>query len=395
MRDETRRNLRIGVVVLAALTVLATGIFIIGKRQQLFIRHTRYYTVFRDVLGLRRGAPVELNGVTVGFVEAIELPTDPTAVGITVRFKVDSRFTDRIREDTVASIKTVGLLGDRYLKLAGGSPDRPRVLEGGRVTGQNPAELEHFLTGGEDLMENLLAISSSLRVILENAERGRGLLGQLLAPSGEGRTSGEDLMETIADLREIVRGIKEGRGLLGRLVADDELGARLFDDLGSTARAIRDLTETISADLGREDTAWSALVRDPEGARLVAETLASLHQASQALAAAGTELATGRGTLPRLLGDREYADDFLDDLQGLVHALRSVADKLDRGDGTAGAFINDPQMYRDLENIVRGVRNSSLTSWYIRNRRRAGEMAEREEAYRRLVPEIPPTPVVE
>ncbi len=395
MRDETRQNLRIGILVLVALIVVATGIFIIGKRQQLFIRHTKYYTVFRDVLGLRQGAPVELNGVTVGYVESIELPTEPTATGITVHFKVDSRFTDRIREDTVASIKTVGLLGDRYLKLAGGSPDRPRVLEGAEVTGQNPAELEHFLTGGEDLMENLLAISSSLRVILENAEQGRGLLGQLLAPSGGGRTSGEDLIATIADLRNIVQGVKEGKGVLGRLITDDELGGRLFDDMAATAAAIREVTEGISRDMQREDTAWSALVRDPEGARLVAETLASLHEASRALAAAAGELASGQGTLPRLLGDREYADSFLDDLQGLIHALRSVADKLDRGDGTAGAFINDPQMYRDLENIVRGVKNSSFTSWYIRNRRRAGEMVEREEHYRELVPEILPTPVVE
>ena len=395
MRDETRQNLRIGALVAVALVVVATGIFIIGKRQQLFIRHTRYYTIFTDVLGLRKGAPVELDGVAVGFVEAIELPTDPAASGITVRFKVDARFTDRIREDTVASIKTVGLLGDRYLKLAGGTPSAPRVLEGGRVRGQNPAELEHFLAGGEDLMENLLAISSSLRVILENAEQGRGLLGQLLAPSGGGRTSGEDLMETISDLREIVQDVKAGKGVLGRLIADDELGARLFDDMGATVAAIREVTEAISRDITRKDTAWSALVRDPDGARLVAETLASLHEASRALAAAGQELATGEGTLPRLLGDREYADTFLDDLQGLIHALRSVADKLDRGDGTAGALINDPQMYKDLENIVRGVKNSSFTSWYIRNRRRAGEMVEREEAYRELVPEIPPTPVVE
>ena len=54
--------------------------------------------------------------------------------------------------------------------------------------------------------------------------------------------------------------------------------------------------------------------------------------------------------------------------------------KLDDGDGTAGAFINDPLLYQDLENVVRGVENSAVTSWFIRNRRKSGEKSQAEEA---------------
>ncbi len=396
MLEETRQNFRIGLMVLVSMIVLGIGIFIIGKRQQLFIRHTQYYSVFQDVLGLQSGAPVQLNGVTVGYVKSVELPEEAIGKGITVRFTVNARYTNRIREDTVASIKTEGLLGDRYLKLSGGSPDARRVLEGGLVTGKNPAELEHFLAGGEDLMENLLAISSSLRTILQRAETGKGLLGQLLAPSEEGQAAGTDLTKTIASMRRITERIEAGHGLVGRMVSDDATASAVFDDLTATSAAIRSISETLARDMAQEDTVWAAVLRDPRGARLAMETLTSLHDGSQALAAAAEQLASGQGTLPRLLQDKEYADHFLDDLQSLIRSLRSIADKLDQGEGSAGAFLNDPQIYLDLENVIRGVRESSLSSWYIRDRRKAGERALEKQAEDAITSVSPgPTPVTQ
>ena len=71
----------------------------------------------------------------------------------------------------------------------------------------------------------------------------------------------------------------------------------------------------------------------------------------------------------------QLAADFLDNLAALTTTLRRVADKLDRGDGTAGRALNDPQLWEDLEHVVRGVNESKLVSWFVRNRRAAGEKA--------------------
>lgn len=383
MRDQTRRSLRVGILMLAALIVLSIGVLTIGQREQLFIRHTRYHTTFRDVLGLQPGAPVDLDGVTVGFVDSIELPAKITDRRITVWFTVDARYTERIRTDTVASIKTVGLLGDRYLKLSGGTPAAPRALEGGLIRGQDSPELAHFLSGGADLMDNLLAISASLKVILKRVEHGEGVLGALTGGQAEGKSVSNAFAETLVSLNHILARIDSGKGLVGRAISDDRFARRVFADIGGAAAATRRLTEQLAADTARNDTVYSTLLRDPEGRRLTHETLVALDETSQALAAAAQELASGQGTLPRLLGDKEFAGNFLDDLEGLTRALRSVADKLDRGEGTAGAFINDPQMYEDLEHVVRGVESSKILSWFIRNRRRKGEKLERKERQRK------------
>ena len=171
-----------------------------------------------------------------------------------------------------------------------------------------------------------------------------------------------------------------GEGLLGRMVTDDEMAKSLLADVQGASKAVNRVATAMADDYGRDDTVFAALLRDPEGAKLVTETLGAMRDGSQALAAAAEELSTGQGTLPRLMSDREYADGFLDDLHGLVRSLHSAAAKLDSGEGTAGAFINDPQMYEDLENIVRGVKSSKVVSWFIRNRRKKGEKVAAEEA---------------
>jgi phospholipid/cholesterol/gamma-HCH transport system substrate-binding protein len=375
MRDETKRDLRVGALTLAALAVLAVAILTIGQRQQVFVRHTRYRTSFANVTGLQTGAAVRLSGVDVGFVESIELPTDPDQVRITVRFSVDADYTERIREDSEASIKTIGLLGDKYIEIRAGSPSAPRVLEGGEVRGRDPAEVAEFVASGEDLIENLISISASLKVILHRIEAGEGLLGELTKTPEEGEPFSAVAQSTVVELRAILKKVNAGEGLLGRMITDPALA----DQLAAAANSLQATGATIAADLGRTDSAYAVLFRDPETALRLRETIAAVRDASEAMAAAFEELSTGQGTLPRLMQDKEYADDFLDDLAALTHHLRSVMEKIDQGEGAAGAFLNDPQLYQDLENVVRGVENSAVTSWFIRNRRKSGEKSQAEE----------------
>lgn len=376
MRDETKRDLRVGALTLAALAVLAVAILTIGQRQQIFARHTRYQTSFANVTGLRTGAAVRLSGVDVGFVESIELPTEPDQVRIRVRFSVDADYTERVREDSEVSIKTIGLLGDKYLEVRAGSPQAQRILEGGQVRGRDPAEVEEFVASGEDLIENLISISASLKVILHRIEAGEGLLGELTKTPEEGEPFSVVAQSTVLELRAILQKVNAGEGLLGRMISDPALG----DEFAATAHSLQATGATIAADLERTDSAYAVLFRDPEAAALLRETIGAIRDASEAMAAAFEELSTGQGTLPRLMQDKEYADEFLDDLQALTRHLRSVMQKLDEGEGTAGAFINDPQLYQDLENVVRGVENSAVTSWFIRNRRKSGEQSQAEEA---------------
>lgn len=120
--DKTRAiEIAVGLFVvagLAALTVLAMRVSNITAFQT-----TEGYTVighFRNVGGLREGAPVKMGGVQVGRVSDISLDTDTYQAR--VELTIDSRFDD-LPMDTSASVLTSGLLGEQYVGLeAGGMP---------------------------------------------------------------------------------------------------------------------------------------------------------------------------------------------------------------------------------------------------------------------------------
>lgn len=374
LERDPKRRLKVGLFTGALLLLLGVSILLIGKKQGMFTRHVRFQAQFQDVAGLVPGAQVWLNGVVVGVVEDIDLPEDPSQRKITVTFRIRRSLAARIRADSRVRIRTIGLLGDRYLELSSGSPLQPLLPEGSSIPAFEPTDIAEALSQGGEAMGNIVAITGSLRRILEKMEQGQGLLGVLVNEPIEGPRFARQLTSTLDHLSQITQQVQKGQGLLGKLVSSPE-GERLFTKLEESVASAHRVLTLLESDLIREDSVLTTLLRNPKAAQQVRQTLASLAQVSQALAAASQELANGQGTLPRLLRDQQFADDFLEDLQALTHNLASVAKKLDQGKGSAGQFLNDPQLYHDLENVVRGVQKSSLLRWFIRNRREAGELA--------------------
>jgi phospholipid/cholesterol/gamma-HCH transport system substrate-binding protein len=81
-----------------------------------------YYTVyasFQSASGLTKGAKVEIAGVQVGSVDDISL--DQKRIVASVKLKIRKDLS--LSEDAIASIKTSGLIGDRYIKISQGGSD--------------------------------------------------------------------------------------------------------------------------------------------------------------------------------------------------------------------------------------------------------------------------------
>jgi phospholipid/cholesterol/gamma-HCH transport system substrate-binding protein len=89
---------------------------------------------FTSISGLKEGSTIELAGVIVGKVNTIELDTsDYEAV---VHLDVDK--TVELQDDTIASIRTSGIIGDKYIKLTPGGSDI--ILEaGGEIEETEPS----------------------------------------------------------------------------------------------------------------------------------------------------------------------------------------------------------------------------------------------------------------
>jgi phospholipid/cholesterol/gamma-HCH transport system substrate-binding protein len=375
LETDPRRRLKVGLFTGVLVVLLGASVLVLGKKERLFTRHVHYATRFVHVGGLVPGAPVHLNGVVVGDVEKVALSGDPAQREIVVGFRVDARVASRVRADSKVRIRSLGLLGDRYLEVSSGSPAEPAVPPGSEVASLEPTDVSAVISQGGDVVTNVLAISTSLRRVLERVERGEGVLGELTQHPERGRKVVENLTAVLEQTNGLLHDVRRGEGAIGRLLNDPRLGSQLVDDLAGFARAGRQVTEALARDLERDDSMVAGLLRDPQGRERLQRTLDEVANAAAAAATAGRSLTEGRGTLAQLLNDEAYAREFLADLAALTQSLRSVADKLDHGAGSAGRFLNDPQLYVDLENVVRGVQQSKLMRWYVQNRREAGEQA--------------------
>jgi phospholipid/cholesterol/gamma-HCH transport system substrate-binding protein len=373
LESDRHRRLKVGLFTGAMLALSAFSVLLIGGKQGLFVRYVAYTTRFVQVAGLLPGAPVWLSGVVVGQVDDVVLPSDPAAGHIVVHFRVEARLAKRIRADSKVRIRTLGLLGDRYIEISPGSPTEPAIAVGAEVPSTEPADFTAMLSKSGDVMANIVSISSSLRGILERIERGEGILGELTMSPEKGHRTVELLGAFLEHADTILADVRNGKGTIGRLFSDDERGEQLFAELSGMVKAGRQVAESLAVDLKREDSMLAALLKDPAGRERLQGAVDSIGQAGVAVAAIGRDLQDGKGTLGRLLTDEEYSRAFLDDLARLSAALRSVADKLDHGQGSAASMINDPDLYRDLENVVRGVRESRVLRRVIENRRKAGE----------------------
>ena len=378
---DPRRRLRVGLFSAGLLGLLAVSVVLLGQKQGLFVRQINYRTSFEHVAGLVPGAPVWLDGVVVGSVQQVRLSPDPAEQGIGVRFRVDARVSERLRTDSVARLRTVGLLGDRYLELTSGSPGEAVLESGALVPGVEPTDMAEVLAQGGDVVTNVLAVSASLRRILEMVERGEGLLGDLIMRPEGGRETMEAITGTFVHAEAVLAEVRQGRGVLGRLVTDAELEHTLTEDLATAVASFRRVSEQLANDLARDDSVMAGLLRDPEGRERVVRAVSNLDRAAQTAAEVGVRLSSGKGTLPRLIHDDEYAAALLEDLLRLAAGLRSVAEKLDYGDGSAARLLNDPTLVEDLEHVMRGVKESRFLSWALRNRRLAGERAVERDAH--------------
>jgi phospholipid/cholesterol/gamma-HCH transport system substrate-binding protein len=355
-------RLRVGLLVLGATLVLMAALFLIGQQNRLFASKNRYFFTATSVAGLNEGAPVRLNGVTAGLVEKITLPEDVHKQLLTIRISIERQYEERIRLDSTARIRTLGLLGDKYVDVTSGSPKAPMIPPGGAITTAPDTDVDKLIASGGDVVDNMVRISYSLARVLERIDRGEGLVGQLTSPGSEKLR--DRLDATLASAQRLIDAAEHGNGPLGRLVSDEKLGNQL-------ASAVARL-DTLMAAANRDDNLVGTLLKNPQTRADFDATLAEAKQAAASLRQWTAAVEKNDSVANRLLTDEGMGQRVGSDLESIVHDLSSVAAKLDRGNGAAGMLINDPRIYDAVNDIIVGVNESRMLRWLIRNRQKKG-----------------------
>ncbi len=225
-----------------------------------------------------------------------------------------------MREDSQARIKTLGLLGDKYVELTSGSPGSPVLPNRGEIPAAPMTSVDELLASGEDTMDNVVAISASLRNILARMERGEGLLGQLTTNTENGERFSESVAATMDSLRRIAQQIEHGNGPLSRLINDQQMGERLDQALARF--------EGLLASAEGGDGLLPQLLKDPDTKQRFDDLLANLKEAWADLARFAKKVDSSDGLMQKLLTDEPYAKEVSEDLRQLIERINGLSEKL-------------------------------------------------------------------
>jgi phospholipid/cholesterol/gamma-HCH transport system substrate-binding protein len=180
------RLARLGAFIVATLAILVIGVFIIGGKQYLFSSTYQLKAQFDNVAGLDAGGDVRVGGVHSGTVHSIVLPHKP-GEKVTVIMDLGRSTHEIIKQDSLATIETEGLLGNQYMAISFGSAGSGDVRDGEIIASQPPLELADLFqkTSGlldisQQAIQNATRATANLDSISAKIDRGQGTAGALV-----------------------------------------------------------------------------------------------------------------------------------------------------------------------------------------------------------------------
>ncbi len=216
-------SLRLGLFVVAGLAVLACGVFLIGNTQSMF--HSTYpvRAEFQNVAGLNNGADVRVGGIHKGTVKQIDLPSRPDGKVVVV-MNLAKATRSVVRKDSVASIKSEGLMGDKYVEISFGSVNAHELKPGDTIGSAPPVDISDLInkTGvildqATDAVKNINGAAGNLDTITATISQGKGTAGKLIDNDSVYRkvnSAATDLQEDAEALKHnfLTRGFFKKRG---------------------------------------------------------------------------------------------------------------------------------------------------------------------------------------
>jgi phospholipid/cholesterol/gamma-HCH transport system substrate-binding protein len=245
---ERTRKLIVGIFVAGCLVLFGIGMFLIGNSNQLFTKSFNVFADFSKITGIQTGGKVRVAGMDAGTVTRIEVPLRPDAK-FRIYFRIMEKLHPIVRQDSVVTIQTDGLLGNKYLQVDAGSADAPLAQNDSLIQSKEPfdwgdlmVEMKTVVTQVNEVIAGVKDQLVSALSQIEDTAHSANLLVKEATPNVKSILASADKIS--ANLGEIVDGIQQGQGTVGALFKDKELYASVKRSVEKTETVIENLRDT-------------------------------------------------------------------------------------------------------------------------------------------------------
>lgn len=292
-------SLKVGLVITVSLSIVLLVIIFSGGIQSLVQKNEEIKIAISDVRGLRKGAPVRVAGVDVGYVVEIKLNME---YGTIVRAAIQRDIIPYLKEDARATVQTLGLLGDKYIEIIPGESKKPFDTTA-LMFGYPQTEIKDIITVATSTVGRIDKLIQELDGFISEIRDSRGTLSRLIKDP----TLYSNLNDTILELRRTVSEVREGS--LGMISRDRELYERF-------SKTLKNLEET-SNKISSKDGTLGKLINEPE-------LYDSLVKVSKRLDNLLNEIDSSQGTLTLLIRDKKMAEDLRNSVKELKELIEEI-----------------------------------------------------------------------
>ncbi|HDN94755.1 MAG TPA: MCE family protein, partial [Nitrospirae bacterium] len=224
-------ELKVGIFAIIVIMALTYMTFKVGSLPMIWEKGYRLYVTLDDTSGLDEKSRIKIAGVEAGMIDRINLVEGKAKVTILLKPDV------KVYKDAEVSLRMSGLLGDRHLALATGSPEQPLLKNGDTILNVKPAtDIDMLVSRLTDAAGNIGDLTSNINGIFGKEER-------------------KAIREAMYNLRDVTSSLKDiseqNKVPLNNIIARidtftksmDKKGPVLIDDLTSAANELKTIIQ--------------------------------------------------------------------------------------------------------------------------------------------------------
>jgi phospholipid/cholesterol/gamma-HCH transport system substrate-binding protein len=274
---------KLGIFIFLGSTLLVIGIFMLGNKEALFKPTFTVKAYFKNIEGLRNGAPVKLSGIDAGAVQDIKVVGDTVSL-----IEVKMRLLDEIRHfisvDTQAEIQTEGLVGNKFVSLKIGDSNAEPIQDGGIIQAKDPVSFADIIGETQGIMGYTREMTQDLADIIGRINRGEGTLGKIFTDdalyyaatdltksadksltsitaelniiTAQYKSLGQSVKSAVDNINRVIMGVdsllgdvSSGKGVLGSLLVEGTSADSNFQTLMINLKEISEESKAATASL--------------------------------------------------------------------------------------------------------------------------------------------------
>jgi phospholipid/cholesterol/gamma-HCH transport system substrate-binding protein len=326
-------QLKVGVLVIVALSALAALVFLMsGSTGGFWSGKLTVRSYFENSAGLKVGAPVNLEGVTVGTVKSIRIVPQRKLTPVEVTMKISKQFSEAVHQDSKTSLETIGVLGDTVVNIDSKFATAASIQNGDELKTTESPNLSDVIKSSQGTIEQLNTILAKVDNLVDSLNSGKGSIGQLINDP----TLYNKAVLTVNQIQSLVDSVASGKGSVGKLFVDEALYNRIDDTVAHV--------QHISAELDQGHGSAGKLLKDEALYDNLKKSTDSLNQ----LLAGINE---GKGAIGMMAKDPKFARK-LDDTVG---NLNSLLEQVNSGQGTIGQLLKNPDLYKHSDEMIKNT----------------------------------------